>query len=59
LLTTRIVAEVQHVEVKANKNSGAYFYYYISNNNSTPRGINERSLDTGRYLPGIHYRAGE
>ncbi len=56
---TRIVAEVKHVEVKANKNSGAYFYYYISNHHSTPRGINERSLDTGRYLPGVHYRAGE
>jgi hypothetical protein len=34
-LMTRIVAEVKHVEVKANKNSGTYFYYYISYNNST------------------------
>ncbi len=40
---TRIVAEVKHVEVKANKNSGAYFYYYISNHHSTPEGLTKEA----------------
>lgn len=51
---TRIVAEVKHVEVKANKNSGAYFYYYISNHHSTPEGLTkEARILAGIYLASI------